>query len=1404
MSQNPSSGDQPDRAPIASPSAEDAGSDASPAQAAEQSPPPSDSVPPQISNPAAEAAADEAPAPAEAVAPSIAADAPDALEAAVADATGDAPSEATAIAADEAAPDAPVVADAAAEAIAAEETPAAADAPVDQAPVAADAPVDEAVAAESAPAIDAPVEAVAEPEPPKLPESFDELELPDALRRAIARMGWTRPTPVQALSFPPLHAGHDVLVQSHTGSGKTGAFCMPWLAGRFDPRPAQQTGVQLLVLLPTRELAKQVCDELRRLAVETPVEVLPIYGGTPMQPQLAALKAGVHAVVGTPGRVLDHIRRRSLDLSKVATVVLDECDEMLSMGFLEDIRAILDACTGKHLTALFSATIPSDIQRIAKRYMKSPVEVQLSGDQVAAAEIDHAYYIVSGAIKTRDLLDVIVVEEPARAIVFCNTREETKLVASVLRREGYQAEELSSDLTQAAREKVMGMMREHKLRFLVATDVAARGIDISHVSHVINYSFPEAAEVYIHRTGRTGRAGRTGTAISLIHARELGNFYYLKLQYDTIVFRERFLPPADQLAAQRMEVKLDGISKRFPELVSPEWVLLARNLMADPRGERVIGLLLERAMKQPPPQAQVEDGERPAAEAAPVDGEAPRADLSPRTYESRDGEERPAGRPEYRERRDRDDRFGRRDRDDRRDRRDRRPERDERFGRRRDEERLRRDDERPRLDEQQPRGDEERRADERPREEERPRREDERPRRADERSHDERPRRDDDRPRRADERSHDERPRRDDDRPRRDDDRPRRADDDRPRRDDDRPRRADDDRPRRDDDRPRRDDDRRPRRDDDRRPRRDDDRRSRRDDDRRPRRDDDRRSRRDDDRRPRRDAEAPLAPAAEVASAEAATAVQGAAPVAAPSVDLVQSTGETGRWIPFGLRGRRGDRGRFVQWPHIQPGVRAAVPGGVELDATSQPAPVPADMVATPGGAGDLIGTATPGQSFDEASERRKRRRKRRRRRGGPGEETAPVSEAGGVVGEDEGDDESGEAEASAGEAGPEARNDDLALAPGGRKRRRKRRGRPGLEGPRPAAPPVVAAPEPLPPPAPRRPSQEEIVIDIDEAELEVVTSEFGELDNIDEFALLDRRQAVIETLQEEGEVELEDVSRRDAEVESAEVETEEDDETESESDTEAETETDADADADAEVAAGPTAEPGETDADAKKRRRRRRRKKAAPAAPPELTAPPHKDFWEVWSSKYSARDFDDSKFGATNVEPEPVAPPPAPVAAPVAAAPSPAPTRPPRQHTPVSAPARPAASATADADDREYTKVQLNLGRVHGHKSSSIRNLLRDYLGLEGRSIRDLTVRDASTLFRIHDSEIERCHSVLTAVVVDGIGLALERAENTREDLRAPLPEDFEDAPRGEATEIRLDPLEFESVLPLAEEPGT
>lgn len=463
-------------------------------------------------------------------------------------------------------------------------------------PPAAPSPASEAATAPAEPiSADAGASAGDEPAAEPTPISFDDLALPQSVRDAIRAVGWDRPTPVQAAAFAPISEGRDVLVQSQTGTGKTGAFCLPWLAIRFEPGDPAATGVQLIVLTPTRELAKQVCDELSRLARFGEVISLPVYGGTAMQPQLAALKTGVHAVVGTPGRVLDHIRRRSLDLSRVRMVVLDEADEMLSMGFLEDIHAILEACPAERQTTLFSATVPTEIERIARRYMRSPIPLRLSGDEIAAAAIDHTFYSVTSAVKTRDLLDVVAVEEPATALVFCNTREEVNLVSSVLEREGFAAAPLSSDLTQAARERVLGWMREGRLRFLVATDVASRGIDISHISHVINYSFPENAESYVHRTGRTGRAGRAGKAISLISPTELGNFYYLKLQYPTIVFSESHLPPAEDLAAQRNELKLDQVSRRFPELVSPEWTLLARNLMKDPRGERVIAYLLSEA-----------------------------------------------------------------------------------------------------------------------------------------------------------------------------------------------------------------------------------------------------------------------------------------------------------------------------------------------------------------------------------------------------------------------------------------------------------------------------------------------------------------------------------------------------------------------------------------------------------------------------------------------------------------------------------------------------------------------------------------------------------------------------------------------------------------------------------------
>ena len=1243
-------------------------------------------------------------------------------------------------------------------------------------------------------ATEPPSDASAEPEPP-MPASFDELPLPDALRRAIAKLGWTKPSPVQALSYEPLVAGRDVLVQSHTGSGKTGAFCVPWLASRFVDQPASATGVQLLVLLPTRELAKQVCDELKRLALETTVDVLPVYGGTPMNPQLSALRAGVHAVVGTPGRILDHIRRRSLDLSKVSTVVLDECDEMLSMGFLEDIRAILDQITSKHQTALFSATIPSDVDRIARRYMHEPLSIQLSGDMVAAAEIEHAYYLVNSAIKTRDLLNLIMVEDPARAIVFCNTREETKLVASVLRREGYHAEELSSDLNQTQRERVMKAMREHKIRFLVATDVAARGIDISHVTHVINYSFPESAEVYVHRTGRTGRAGRTGTALSLISPREIGNFYYLRLQYGSITFTERQLPPAEQLAAERMEFKLDGISKRFPELVSPEWVLLARSLMADPRGERVIALLLERAMRAAPrPEPIIDLDAEAAAAAAAASGEGipPEA-----TAPIEAPEQRPSGPGEVIERESRDLREGREPRERDRDRGDRDrgpsrgPGRDFRSDRPRDD---RPRDDRP-FDRDRPR-------DDRPRDFDRERPRDDRPRDA---SRDDRPRdaSRDDRPRDA---TRDDRPR--DDRPRdaSRDDRPRDFDRDRPR--DDRPREASrDDRPRDGAPPPQAAEGEGSREfAEGREGRRRRDRRDRRDrDDRGPRPD---RPRHDGPRPPRPDApisaEAPAtiaAPAPETAVVEAA--VVQAAPAYPPSPGQLR----------FGQRGRRGDRGAFLQ----------------RLTTATSAAPAP----TLAGIAGDA-GEAHPADDSSEG--RRKRRRKRRRGRRDDldtvvtttpppaGETPTAAAPTEADLGDDEEDDPTDET--------PTTDPTD-PTGDGRRRRRRRRRGRDPVAEARPAAPPSPPpAPAIVPVPPPRRISQDEIVIDIDENELAVVNDEFGEIeDEFDEFALMDRRQAVIETLQEE--VELEDLSTRDAAAqpiddEDSESESDDADDAESETESEGESETPS-------TSAEPTTDEG------KKKKRRRRRKKAAPLVTPELTAPPHKDFWEVWAGKYTFHDFEDDKFVSPNPVPEEEEPP---VVAERPQVARPARVEPPRgdrsgrsersdrgdrgdrdrsdrergdrergdrdrperPRRPLEeAVRRPPPRPAVEVEDGDFVKVALNLGRTHGHKAATIRGLLRDHLGLEGRSVRDLTVRDADTLLRIPASELPRVQTDLQRGINEGgITLAIQPAEDEA-DLRAPQPEDLGAAIAVAVTEVVADTVDAPEAPPVqADDAGT
>ena len=536
-------------------------------------------------------------------------------------------------------------------------------------------------AAAAVDAVDVVDAAAAAPAVPKGPR-FADLGLRPEVLRAIDEMGFQEAMPVQAVTLPKARQGGDLMVQSRTGSGKTAAFGIPFVNDVVKP---DEGVVQALVLLPTRELALQVAAELAKIAAHRPITVAPIYGGAPMGRQVELLRAGAQIVCGTPGRVLDHIRRGTLKLDRVRCVVLDECDEMLSMGFQEDIEAILERTPETRQTLLFSATVPEGIQRLSRRFLRNPEFLKLSADFVGVHEIRHVYYAIPGVNREQELLRILNFEEPKTAIIFCNTREETGRVAEFLRKNGFQAEAISSDLAQNDRERVMANTRAGQVRFLVATDVAARGIDIEGLTHVINYTFPESPEVYIHRTGRTGRAGKHGTAISLIGPTEVGSFYYLKLLYK-IKPEERALPSEAEIRSHREGERVLHLRERLTGEPGNEWRALARRLMIAVDGERLVAALLAHAFASvegmpvmPKPIAMpVSSGTRTAETGARrIDPGSPSA-ASPRATGERDrGGER--GRT-----RDRGARPERGDRD--RDRpRERGRERDDRGPRRRDE-----------------------------------------------------------------------------------------------------------------------------------------------------------------------------------------------------------------------------------------------------------------------------------------------------------------------------------------------------------------------------------------------------------------------------------------------------------------------------------------------------------------------------------------------------------------------------------------------------------------------------------------------------------------------------------------------------------------------------------------------
>ena len=338
-------------------------------------------------------------------------------------------------------------------------------------------------------------------------------DLSPRMREAAGREGWTELMPVQAQAIPYILAGRDLMVQSRTGSGKTGAFVLPIL-DRIDVNKA---ACQALVLVPTRELARQVEADAAKLSGKGGPRTVAVYGGVRYGAQLKAFKQGAHLVVGTPGRILDHLLRRSLTLDKLDMLVFDEADRILSMGFYPDMRRVQEFLPKRRVYSfMFSATFPSNVVGLAGEFLHEPETLSLSTDHVHVTDTEHVFYKVEAMTRDRALMRIIEVENPASAIVFCRRKTRVEYVATLLQSFGYDADQLSADLPQNKRERVLDRLRQGELRLLVATDVAARGIDIRELSHVFQYEPPEDPEAYIHRAGRTGRAGATGVAITLV------------------------------------------------------------------------------------------------------------------------------------------------------------------------------------------------------------------------------------------------------------------------------------------------------------------------------------------------------------------------------------------------------------------------------------------------------------------------------------------------------------------------------------------------------------------------------------------------------------------------------------------------------------------------------------------------------------------------------------------------------------------------------------------------------------------------------------------------------------------------------------------------------------------------
>ena len=398
--------------------------------------------------------------------------------------------------------------------------------------------------------------------------SFENFDLDPELLKAIQDLGFVEPTPIQIEAIPEIISGdNDLIGLAQTGTGKTAAYGLP-LAQRIDFR---STHVQGLILCPTRELCLQITNDINLFCKYLPkAKVVAIYGGASIETQLQRIRSRAQIIVATPGRLMDFIRRKVIDLSRVAYLVLDEADEMLNMGFQEDINAILDQTPGSKRTWLFSATMPREVTAIAKKYMRAPREVTIGRKDSGAENIEHIYFMVMEKDRYQALKRIIDFHPEIYGLVFCRTRKETQEIAEKLISDGYNAEALHGDLSQQVRDQVMRRYREKSIQVLIATDVAARGIDVQELTHVINYKLPDEADNYTHRSGRTGRAGKSGMSIAIINTKEIGklrrieqkskiNFTYMKVPTGRAVCENQLYAMINKLVA--VEVNHDEIDK---------------------------------------------------------------------------------------------------------------------------------------------------------------------------------------------------------------------------------------------------------------------------------------------------------------------------------------------------------------------------------------------------------------------------------------------------------------------------------------------------------------------------------------------------------------------------------------------------------------------------------------------------------------------------------------------------------------------------------------------------------------------------------------------------------------------------------------------------------------------------